>query len=193
VQPFSYTGCVVKGWEISVDAKGIGKLQVDVVGQDESLAESLATVVYPTTPTLLTWVQGAVTVAGGAARIKKFSLKASHSLDDDDYALGSALRGRPEENGLREITGTIEAEFDSLTDYNRFRDGTETAIVLDFVGPTISGVQKFGLTLTVNARIDGKTPSVSGPGVLQRSMPFKIVDNGTTSYKALYRTTDATP
>jgi len=193
VQPFTYTGCVVKDWELSVDAKGIGRLQVNFVGQDEVLDEPLATAVYPTSPVLLTWVQGTVTVAGGAARVKKFSIKATHSLDDDDYALGSQLRDKPEENGLREITGTIEAEFDGLTDYNRFRAGTEHAVVLDFVGPTISGAHKYGLTVTVNARFDGKTPAVSGPGIITRSLPFKVIDNGTTSYKALYRTTDATP
>lgn len=193
VNAFTYTGCVVKDWELSVDTKGIGRLQVNVIGQDETLSEPLAVAAYPTSPALLTWVQGAVTVAGGAARIRKFSLKATHSLDDDDYALGSALRDEPEENGLREVAGTLEAQFDTLDDYERFRDGTEVAIVLDFVGATISGTHKFGLTLTVNARIDGKTPSVNGPGILQRTVPFKVVDNGTTSYKALYRTTDSTP
>jgi hypothetical protein len=192
-QPFTYTGCVVKDWEISVDAKGIGQLKLTFVGQDERLDVALATATYPTSPSLLTWVQGAATVAGGAAKIKKFNLKGTNGLDDDRYFLGSALREKPLENAMREVTGVLEAEFDTTADYDRFRDGTETEIELDFVGPAITGSYNYGLTITVNARIDGKTPTVGGPGVLQRSVPFKVVDNGTTSVKALYRTTDTTP
>lgn len=193
VTPFTYTGCVVKDWELSVDAKGIGQLKVNFVGQDELLTEDLDTAVYPTSPVLLTWVHGAVTVAGGAAKVKKFSIKGTAGLDDDRYFLGSALRDKPLANGLVEVTGQLDCEFDGLADYNRFRDGTEAEIVLDFVGPTISGAHEFGLTITANVRIDGKTPSVGGPGIIQRTVPFKVVDNGTTSVKVLYRTTDSTP
>ncbi|MDF2968362.1 MAG: hypothetical protein K0Q93_2140 [Nocardioidaceae bacterium] len=193
VEPFTYTGCQVKDWELGVDVGGIATLKLGIIGRDELLTEDLAEPVYPTGSTLLSFVRGTVTVGGSPSSIKKFSVKGVTGLDDARYAIGSALRDEPLENDLRDISGSFEAEFDSTVDYARFVAGSEAEIVLELQGPVIEDAIRYSIKITLNARFDGETPSVGDRGVVQRSVPFKVVDNGTLSARVEYTTTDVLP
>ncbi|MFI7678564.1 phage tail tube protein [Actinophytocola sp. NPDC049390] len=190
--PFTYTGCRVSDWELTCEVDSFAHLKLSFLGQAESTATALAVASYPTGNKPYTFVQGTITVAGSAAKVKSLSLQGANNLTDDRVFLGSTLRDRPEENALREYTGSLEAEFNGLTQYNRFVQGTEAEVVLLFEGATISSTYKYQCKITMNVRFDGETPKVGGPEIVQAPMPYKVINNGTTSIKVEYQTTDTT-
>jgi hypothetical protein len=193
VRPFTYHGCKVSEWTLECSVGEIATVQTSILGEDEDTATALASVSYPSSLALMTFVQGTLTIGGSAADVKSASVQGNNGLAEDRYFLGSQLRKNPLEAAMREYTGTFEAEFESLTAYNRFVNGTEAEIVLLFQGATISTTYKYETKVTANVRFDGETPNVSGPEIVAQTMPFKVVDNGTTSIKVEYQTTDTLP
>lgn len=191
-QPFTYHGCRISEWSLECGVGDFAHMSMSMIGEDEDNSTGLAVASYPTNNKAMTWVQGTITVAGGATDIKSVSLKASNNLTDDRYFLGNVLRKQPLENALREYTGTFDTEFNGLTNYNRFVNGTEATVVLLFQGSTISGIYKYQTTITMNVRFDGETPKVGGPEIVPQSLPFKVINNGTLSIKVEYQTTDVT-
>lgn len=192
-RPFTYHGLRVSEWEMACAVSDILTLKTSFVGEDEDTATALATASYPASLSLLTFVNGTLTIGGSAADVKSFSLKGNNGLADDRYFLGSALRKQPLEADMRPYDGQFDAEFESLTHYNRYINGTEAAVVLLFQGATIATTFKYELKITANVRFDGKTPNVGGPEIVKQNLPFKVTDDGTTSLKLEYQTTDTTP
>lgn len=190
---FTYHGLRVASWELACAVNDIASLKLGFIGEDEDTGTALASVSYPASLSLLTFVNGTLTIGGSAADVKSATISGNNGLADDRYFLGSALRKQPVENAWREYSGSFEGEFESLTAYNRFVNGTEAEIVLLFAGATISTTYKYEAKITAQVRFDGATPTVNGPGVLPQNLPWKVVDNGTTSIKLEYQTTDSTP
>ncbi|SDP60701.1 hypothetical protein SAMN04487905_10622 [Actinopolyspora xinjiangensis] len=197
VQPFTYPGCKVSSWTLSSAVGEFATLAVSLVGQDEDTTTSLETASYPADIDLLTFVDGSITIAGSAVDVRSISLEGTNGLATDDYVHGARTRREPTEVGTegsqaRTYTGTIEKYFADLTAYNRFVQGTEAEMVLLYEGTTIEGTFNYAVEVTANVRFDGTTPQVSDTSVLMQSLPIKVIDNGTTSISALYRTTDQT-
>ncbi len=192
-RPFTYHGCKVGGWKLECAVDEIATFTASIVGEDEDNATSLATVSYPASLSLMTFTQGTLSIGGSAVDVKSASVEGANGLAEDRYFLGSSLRKNPLEANLREYTGQLESEFTDLTAYNRFLNGTEAELILLFQGATITGSYKYETKVTANVRFDGETPSIGGPEIVMQSLPFKVVDNGTTSIKVEYQTTDTTP
>lgn len=193
VRAFTYHGCVVAGWTLEWSVGELATLACSILGEDEDTTTALAVASYPAGLAVMPFTQGTLTVAGEEMQVSSLSLQGSNALAEERYFLGSALRKRPEEIGLREVTGTVEPEFESLVAYNRFVAGEEAALVLASVGGTIAGAFKYQTTVTANVRFDGQTPNVGGPEIVTNPLPIKVVDNGVTSIKVEYQTTDTLP
>lgn len=194
VQPFTYEGCRVASWSLGAAIGEFGKLKLSIIGEDEKTGTALAVASYPAGQTLMTFVNGSLTVGGSASPVRSFSIGGNNGLAGDDYALGSALRRSPLEAALREYTGEVDADFVGLGDYNRFINGTEAALEFLFEGATISNAFKFQTKITANVRFDGDTPNVGGPAEIRLPLKFKCVGNTSASaLTVLYRTTDSTP
>lgn len=191
-QPFTYHGCRISEWGMECAVGEFAKMSMSMLGEDEDNSTALAVASYPTANKPLRFVDGTVTIAAVAQDVKSISINGANNLTDDRWFLGSVLRKQPLENALREYTGTIDTEFLGLTAYNRFVNGTEAAVVLLFQGATISSTYKFETKVTMNVRFDGETPAVGGPEIVMQSLPYKVVNDGTTSIKVEYQTTDVT-
>lgn len=197
VHPFTYSGCKVSSWTLSSAIGEIVTFAPTIMGRDETTATALAVASYPANLSLLTFVEGSLTVGGSAHEFRSINLQGTNGLADDRYVHGSRLRNEPLEIGVegsqaRVYTGTIEGEFTNLTGYNRFVNGAEAEMVLLFQGATISGAFKSEVKITVNVRFDGTTPNVPDGNIVMQTLPIKAIDNGTTSIKLEYQTTDAT-
>ena len=191
---FTYHGCKVASWMLESAVGEIAKLTATVLGEDEDTGTALASASYPSTLSLMTFVNGSLSLAGSAYDVMSFKLEGDNGLAEDRYFLGSQLRKNPLEAAMREYTGELEAEFNDLTAYNRFVNGTEAALVLLFEGATISTTYKFATQITANVRFDGETPEVGGAEIIGQTLPFKCLGNTSASaLTILYRTTDTTP
>jgi hypothetical protein len=189
VQPFSYTGMQVASWEIACAAGEIATMGLSLVGKAETTAQSLVSASYAASIKPMTFVGGALTIAAGSVNVKSMTLAGDNGLNVDRRFLGSQNISQPLESALRAYTGTVEAEFESLTAYNRFVNGTEAALVFTLA----SGAQT--LVTTCNVRFDGTTPTVCGTDIIPLSLPFKAVGASTDAgaITSVFTTTESSP
>lgn len=173
VQPFTYAGAKVASWEIGASVNEYAMLTLTLSAWTEVTATALATASYSSTLSPFTFVGGALTIAGsGVSTVRDFSISGDNKLATDRHRIGSATVKEQLEEGVREYAGTISADFESLTAYNRFVNGTEAALVLAFTSGSDT------LTITTNARFDGETPSVgSADELLEQPLPFVCVSS----------------
>lgn len=150
---------------------------------------ALTAVSYSSGIAPMTYAGSTVTVAGVSQNVKKLERKFSNGLDKERRFLGSQYIAQPKEADLRDWGGTLELEFESMTNYHRYAYGTEAALVSRFA----SGNQV--LTITDNVRFDGETPNDTGRGITQLSQPFKVIGTTTDALgsTATWVTSEATP
>ena len=204
VEPFTYNGGKVTKWQLECALDGILMLKVSLDGQNETQATALAVAVYPSGDELLTFVGGSITIAGAVYDvIKKITITCDNTLAADRRFLrGSALQKEQMDASWRNIDVTIESEFQSLTQYNRYAAataaGTLAAVVATWTGPTLAGASTFpSLTVTMPAcRFDGKTPVINGVGLLDQPLKAAVLNTAGGTNDAItlaYVTTDSTP
>jgi hypothetical protein len=173
VRPFSYLGCKVASAELGFEVNQYAQLTCSFYGAHEDTAQTLGVATYPTGLAPFSYNYGAITIAAGAFDVKSGSLSIDNGLATDRHFIRATTPERPKEPleaDRRAITGTLTADFTDLTAYNRFVNGTEAALVLDFnVGASAR------LTATLNVRFDGTTPNVGGAELLEQELPWKAV------------------
>ena len=180
--PFSYVGCRVAEWEMEGAVEDPVSLTISLMGRDETTDEPLASVSYPTNNRIYTFVDGSLTIDGSPVCVKEFTLSGENGLDDERYCLGSQLRNAPVQSEMRTYEGEIVTEFTDLTQYQKFIDGVEAELVLTLEGPVIPGDNdgdyKFQIQITCNIRYDGETPTVEGTEVIEQTLAFTCIDDG---------------
>ena len=142
------------------------------------IGKALATASYASGAKLVKFNHGAVTIGGSAVPVKSATLAGDNGLDVERRFLGTRNILAPLEANLRTYTGSVEVEFNDLTQYNRYLAGDTFALVLAFT------VGSYSLTITTNARYEpGQTPQVGGPGIVGQSLGFKCL--GSTDAAAI--------
>lgn len=192
VQPFSILGTKITEAEISAAVNEYATLTVSLYGNHEDTAQSLAAAAYPTvTPFVFT--QGVLSVAGSGVDVRNFTLTIDNALIVDRHFLRATTPERskePLEGGYRQVTGSFESDFESLTAYNRYVAGTQAAMVLTFTSGTNT------LTITMNVRFDGETPTIGSPDdLVALSMGFKALSSTSdaAAITAVLVNSDSTP
>lgn len=173
VRAFTYRGCKVGTWEISLAAGELAKMTLGLVGKDEVTNVALATASLPANMRSFSYTGGGVYLGGGAtpvaACVRSITISGDNSLVTDRTCIGHDYVDEPLEGELRNITGEVEMEFKGLTEYNRYVASEEFNISLDLAAGTTY------LSIDMNARYDGATPNVDGRGLIVVSMPFTVV------------------
>ncbi len=169
---YAYSGCQISAATFVQDVESQLIVTWEFIGQDESKVAATS----PTFPTAnaVDWTQvstatfNAVTVA---AMVSEF--KVENPLADDRYKLGSRLRKGLGRSDTRKITGKVTLEFDSITQYDLFRDSTETAIIMEWVGAIADAAEPYKFKVTVpRAVFSGTTPNAGDSGPLSMDMTF---------------------
>lgn len=192
VQSFSILGTKITQAEINAAVNEYATLTLSLYGNHEDTAQTLATAAYPTlTPFVFT--QGVLTVAAAGVDVRNFTLTIDNALIVDRHFMRATTPERskePLEGGYRQVTGSFESDFESLTAYNRFVNGTTAAMVLTFT----SGANT--LTITMNVRFDGETPTIDSPDdLVALNMGFKALSptSDAAAITAVLVNTDSTP
>lgn len=205
VYTFTYNGMKVTAWTLECDVDGTLTCKLSFDGQTESLTVPLAVAAYPSSPELLSFVAGTVTVAGTqVAIVKKWSVTMANTLAADRRAIApSPLQSEQLANGERTITVTMDAEFYDNANLARYTAataaGTMAAVVLKCVGQTIVGSAPgtpASLTITMpNFRLDGETPTVASAALPMAGLPGVALNTPgqNDAITIAYVTSDATP
>src|ERR1019366_2918192 len=168
---FTYAGCKVAKWDLSVATNGLLMLKPTIDGVSESTAVAMATATYAANLFPLAWAGATITMPGGATgNVSKFDLAGDNQLSLARYFMGSATaytKKEQLESALRTYTGSLDVEFGDLSAYTLFLNGTVGSLTAMFEGPVISGAYNYALEVTLGAvRFHGVTPNVSGPGII---------------------------
>lgn len=172
VRPFTYAGCKVASAAVACTAGEIATLGLDLVGMSETTATSLASASFAADLKPFKFNHGSVSVAGSSLAVKSAEINIDNGLNTDRLFLGSQNYAAALQAAMRTISGSLTVEFGSLTEYGRYTDGDEFAIVLEFDNGTDSA------TFTMNARYDGVTQNVGGLDILEQTLPFKCIGDG---------------
>lgn len=195
-RPFTFLGCVVTEaeWTLSVD--GLLMFSPTFDARQMVTDETLVAPVFPSDDSLYGYQQAEITVAGVPETPTEFNMSVTHGLKTDRWYLSAAgTKGRPLINAIREITGSLTFEFDSMVAVNRFLNsapGTETSVASLLTGREIEAGQNYEFgTAAAKVRFDGGLPMISGPDVLTVTQAFTVLDDATNPPIAVtYQTTD---
>ena len=181
VTPKTVTGAKISSWELACSTAGLltGKFTIDAAGF--STSTSLATASYSVLGSVFSFVGGSVTVAGtAAANIRDFTLTVNNALNTARFNLGgSGVKSEQTHNGFRKITGKVTAEFSDTVLLTAFLNDTSTSIVLNFQGSLITGTTYETMNISLAAvKFSSDTPVVNGPGSVDVSFAFDVLDNG---------------
>jgi hypothetical protein len=220
IVPFTYNGVQVTEFELSAKVDEFLGLKATFDAQDERTPSSvptpgpaLATAVYSTLEAgMFHFAQGALysggtvsfasgqwSVAGNVeeANVMEFSVKSTNPQKTDRIFLNTeGLKDRQIDNDFRDRTGNMKAEFQGVTQYERFRNDTELVLVLEFKGPVIgSATEQATLQILLpSVSLDGDTPQIGGPDVVEISSPFTAEQpvSGAPAMQLIYTSTDIT-
>jgi hypothetical protein len=143
-----------------------------------TFGQALATFADTSSVVPYRYTNATLTLGGSTVKVKSAKIAGDNKLEERRF-LGQHTTDDPQGNDLREYTGELVAEFSSNALYDRFRAGTESALVLAF---TVGATAKT-CTITANVRYDGTTTAVAGRAMLEQTLPFVCV--GTTDAAAL--------
>lgn len=196
----TYSGCKVAKWDLSAAIDGFLMLKPTIDGASEATATAMAAATYPASTKPLAFTGATITLPSGVTgNVSKFDLTGDNKQNLARYFMsgsGSGMKKEQLEEGLRAYAGTLDVEFDDLTAYNQYVNGTLGSMTAFFEGDIISHAYQYALEVTMPAvRFDGKTPNVSGMTIPTISAPFVCLDDGagTGGLKMVYRTTDTAP
>ena len=192
IRPFDYIGCMLNSFSLSCAVDDWLKFALTMDSQDEDTTQTLATASYPTNLEGFHFQEATVTVNGvvqnltTGALVKAMALDLSLPRNVARYGLrASAFKAQPILNDYTPGTGSIDFEFDDLTQYGLYQSGAKVPVIFDFTSNTsnLAGVGfPYKLTITMaSCQFTGTTPVVAGPDVLAFSAPFSILDDGTNA------------
>lgn len=191
VVPFTYAGCKISKWELSLKDNAIPTLKVSITGRSETTATALATTAYLTGSQVFSFkgatlklggtpatASGETTITGGtavAALVKGITISGDNSLATDRFGVGNAgLKKEPLQNGINTITGSLDAEFAKTELYDVYTAGTATALQFDLTGAVIGGGNNYLFSTILPSAIFKKAaPNVSGPDIVQMKTDFE--------------------
>lgn len=219
---FTYTGMKPTTWTLAVATGAIATLAVTFDGYNElnpyvtpsaqgdtlnASAPALATYTEAATNSIfhfreanLIQVTSTTTTAGittptlGATLGMVRSVQLQHQLNYDTsrYFLGgNGFKSEQIENNWRAISGQFVVDFtDAGTMYAAFNQDTNVALQLSFAGPSGSG--SLLNILVPSIRLNGESPKIGGPGIIQATSTFVGLDNGVDApIQAVYGTPDS--
>ena len=184
LRPFTYEGCVATGFNISQDLGSNLSFTLNFDAENEQTSTGEATPAYPSSADPFNYTQAVIAIDGSAAtNFTSFSLDGDLAMDTARRFLnGSATKSQPKRSGVPSYTGTITAEFASLTDYNKFVNGTEFSINASWNGAEIASPYNFECVISIPvAKFTGSTPVASLDSLTTVDLPFTVLDNGSSA------------
>ena len=180
VQPFSYLGGKIDQLKISNSVDGYLESEWQLDFQDVVTAQSLGAFAPPSGVELLTFVNATISVGGSQKDCYDFSLTIPRPQKTDRYFLkNSDLKKEPIINDLATPIVEINADFESLTEYNRFTGDSTAAITATWQGTIIEAALRYQLVVTIPAaRTNDYEVFVNDLSIVPEKVTYQVLDNG---------------
>lgn len=212
VDPYTFLGCMVSGWEFNLSNAGLAMLKTSWDIRDLATATSYTAPTYASAPTVFNYshgvtaafaVGGTLTVptttalaTGGTAvtNVRDFKLSYDKGLDDNRFTLGNAgLKSKPTA-GKFKATGSFTAEYDSTTNRDAFLADTELSITLTLTTAVAlsSGFEQFQIALPA-VKLDKAVPVSNKGDLITVACDFTVLHNQVAAQPiyVVHRTSDS--
>jgi hypothetical protein len=172
-KPVSGTGIAAGTTILSVTSATVVVLSLattaTATGVSITIGIALAAASYVSGLKPISFTKGSVSIAGSAVKVKKGTLSMKNGLDVERFFVGDPAIDEQLEADLRDYTLELDLEYTDNTQYKRYLNGTEHAVVLtfSFVG--------YSLVITTNVRFTGKAPEVGNKGIVPQMLSMMCV------------------
>lgn len=190
VQPFTYSGCKVTGWEIAVKDGGIATLKLTFDGKAENTATALATTAFLAGSTVYSFKDATIKLGGTAATAsgettitsgvplatvaKSITITGSNPLATDRYGIGNAGQKKEQlQNGMQTITIKLDSEFSKTELYSLYTAGTPVPLQFTLTGAAIGSANFLFDVVLPSCILKKAPPSVNGPDIVQMSTEWE--------------------
>jgi hypothetical protein len=190
---YDYEGCMVESITLRQGNEAFLECEVAFQGEEET-KQSEATESFSTFYGI-DYTMFSLTLGGVTQQIKEFEVTINNTLATDRGLLGSRLRPEIGRGGIREVTGSMLVEFDAVTEYDLYRDLTESAIVATWAAPanSIESGQAYDLAITMSqCYVEGPDIGVKDHGPLMLPLAFKALStsSGNDDISLILKNTD---
>lgn len=201
VRPYTYTGCKVMGAEFSCGVDDLLMAKVDMDARDVSESQGLVAPSYPagllprSFPEMgFKW--GTFGSEAAVQGVRKVTVKIERpQAGNRFYANNLGLKSEPLMNNWLKISGSIETDYIDKTIFaDRYAADSSASMILEFVGPLIASTffETFRIRIPM-VFLDGDTPTLDSPDVVNPTFSFTAEDDGTNSPVTIeYMSTDVT-
>ncbi len=187
--PFVHTG--TEGTTSALVGKGL-VCGLDLWFNSFSTATALATYTEPASMSNFAWTHGVITVAGSAFDITNFNLEVDNGYNLDRKQIRGNSAAKEPVPGALEGTWSIEADFDSLTQFNRVAATTVATAEVQIIATWTNGTDIVTVTVPVSRFDDFEFGGDRGSST--QSLSGKVEWNATNSpVTVAYTTSDTTP
>ena len=194
LRPYTYEGCTATGFTIAQEIGSPLNLNIAYDAENEQVSSGEATPSYPSSTDVFTYTDCVIAIDGSAAtNFTSFSLEGDLGMKTDRRFLkGSATKSQPKRSSVPSYTGSISAEFASLTDYNKFVNGTTFSINASWNGSSIESPYNYEIVVEVPvAKFTGSTPVASLDDLTVQELPWVALDGGSSAAVTItYTSTD---
>lgn len=195
IVPFTHTGAVVTGWSVSQAMDAMLEVAFNFDWATLTTGTSEATPAYTAGSSVFDWSQAAISLDGSPiASVMSLSAEFNHAVKTNRrYLRNSSTKKLPLRNGVPEVTGTMNADFEEDGFYPAFVSGAILDdLVFTWTGSTIEGAYDHVFSLTFpRVQWRGETPKVSYSDTGTQSVPFKVLWDGSSPLFAVtYTSTD---
>jgi hypothetical protein len=184
MRPFTYEGCVATGFNISQDLGSNLSMTIDFDAENEQVSSGEATPSYPSSADPFNYTDCVIAIDGTATtNFTSFSLEGDLGMRvDRRFLAGSSTKAQPKRTNVPSYTGTIEAEFKNLDDYNKFVNGTTFGINASWNGANIEGAYNYEFVISLpTCKFTGSTPVASLDDMTTVSLPFVALQGASTN------------
>jgi hypothetical protein len=176
LQSHLYSDMKIRSMRLSGSSDVLLQVGLEYIGRIETLVSASV----PSYPALLPIPAAhlALTIDAVPVGVTSWDLGLNNQLSGEDRpdAAGRDIK-EPERTAVRVVEGVINLDYDSVTQYNKYKNKTEAALLWTFTGALIEGGQNFLLTLSCPRVVfSGTTPKAGSPGVLPLSLPFRAYE-----------------
>lgn len=190
-QAVTFSGGKVTKWTLANSVEKMLTVELSCDFAVMATGVALATAAYPASMDNFHWVGGVVSIGGTAIDITDFKVEVDTNAKTGRKAIkGSATQKEPTPGAL-DIQFVIEADFDSLTQWNRVHATTVAGLSAQIIGTWSNGTNSVVVTIPAG-RFDDLDLD-DDTGLKQTLTGVGEYDGTLTPITVAYTTPDATP
>ena len=146
-QSLTISGGKVPKWKISAAVDEMVTCELDIWAASMTTGTALATAVYTASAANFAWVHGVATIGGSAIDLISFDVEVDQGYNLDRRQIRGNAAAKEPTPGPLEISWSAEADFDSLTQWNRVHATAVASLSAQIILTATNGADLLTLTL----------------------------------------------